>query len=542
MVFKSDTPSTKEIQNVDAIDDDDSQRRNRPSVSLATMALRLVRRTGSETWVNQAGVPHITVLVGGHVEHYRLRLEPSSPSGLWIADLFYRMEGKALPSNATKDVLENLIAEARSSNRVFVSALRVARLGNRVFLDLCNSSWEVVQVTPEGWMVRSASDVPIRFTRTQLMLASPHPTQGGRVEALRPFFNCGEDGFRLVVAWILTALSGGREYPVLFLGGEAGSAKSTVTGYARALVDPNFASLRKTPKDEQNLFIAAKSGYVLTFDNLSTPPAWLADSLCAIALGTSQVYRALYTDDEEVSFTVASPIILNGITEQLTRADLADRAFSVTLHRIPQENMKPKDELDAAFAEAQPSIFGAFLDVISSALANLPGVKLDRYPRLAQTAKLMAAAEPALGWEPGTFANLLERSQKFVAESVTEGDPLLLSLQHLTEINGGQWSFAGTMTELRAQLVGFRPHSAPANWPPVANKLSGLLRRIASQLRLLGWTVVLDGRDGTRKNARCIRLSFSSTPPSFSLEEMEESPESYDRPKSCGGGLLGADD
>jgi hypothetical protein len=59
----------------------------------------------------------------------------------------------------------------------------------------------------------------------------------------------------------------------------------------------------------------------------------------------------------------------------------------------PPEQMKPKDELDTAFNTALPAILGALLDVLASALDRLPEIHLDRLPRLAQTAKFLAAAE-----------------------------------------------------------------------------------------------------------------------------------------------------
>ncbi len=505
-------------------------------------ALCLARMAGIETWRDEAGEPHLTVPIKNHVEHYRLKADLKSPAGLWLADYYFRSEGKALPSGSRTEVLENLMAEAMSSDRVFVTGRRVARLGNHVFVDLCNPTWEVVEVTPQGWAVRAASEVPIRFTHAPSMLALPYPLRGGQLEDLRPFFNCDDDGFRLIVAWILTGLSGGGEYPILVLGGEAGSAKSTATRYVRALVDPNTAPLRKMPREERDLFIAAKNSLVLTLDNLSTPPAWLSDALCAIALGTSFACRTLYADEGETIFSVASPIVMNGITEQLTRSDLADRAFSVTLHRIPQESMRPKNELDAAFNEVMPSVLGAFLDVLSSALAHLADVSLDRYPRLAQTAKFMAAAEPSLGWEPGTFAQLLERTHKSVAESVLEGDPTLQALQAQVQSNGGQWLFTGTATNLLGMLEEFKPYPTPKKWPSAANKLTLQLRVIASQLRLMGWEVSVDGRDGTRKNGRCIRLSFPASIPSFSPEEMERPSEASDRPKLSDGEALRPDD
>ncbi len=527
-----------------AIEEDHSPSQESGKASQATKALRMAIEAGAEAWMDEAGTPHLTVLSGEHVEHHRLKSDPDSPAARWLARIFYKKEGRALASSAKKDALENLIAEATATDRIFPTARRVFRQGGTVFLDLCSPTWEVVEVSGAGWAIRQASEVPIRFTRAQAMQAIPVPTRGGRVSDLKPFFHCDEDDFRLVVAWTLAALSGGREYPVLSFGGEPGSAKSTATRYARALVDPNAAPLRKTPKEERDLFIAAGNAFVLTFDNLSSPPEWLPDALCALALGTGYAIRSLYTDSEETVFRVASPCIVNGISEQLTRSDLADRALSVTLHRIDQTEMKPKDELDAAFSAVLPAVLGAFLDVLASALANLPNIQLDRLPRLAQTAKLMAAAEPALGWEAGTFMRLFDRAQESVAANMGESDPLALALQELVARHAGRWTFRGTATELRIFLDTVRPSPMPQVWPPAANKVSERLRRIAVPLRLMGWAVNLDGRTGGKQNRRFVELTYPAPPSlSFSIfEEKEGSLSSSDRPGLSNGAGIVSDD
>ena len=526
-----------------------------PKESQATAALKLAIAAGAETWVDDAGVPFITVKVGDHVEHYRLKADPESQPGRWLARIFYKKTRQALPSGPKKDVLENLIADAISGDRVFPTGRRVARVANHVYLDLCNPTWEVVEVTTKGWAIRSAAEVPIRFTRTTSMLALPSPVRGGRVDDLAPFFNCQtEDDFRLVVIWVVAALSAGREYPVLVFVGEAGSAKSTATLIARSIIDPNTAPLRKAPREERDLFIAANNSFVLTFDNLSAPPDWLPDALCAVALDAGYACRALYTDDVETVFRVAAPIILNGISEQLTRSDLADRALSVTLLRVDPTKMKPKDELQAEFNAALPGILGAFLDVLAAALAQLPKVNLTHYPRLAQTAKLMAAAEPALQWVPGTSARLFNLAQTSVAENVTEGDPLV---QALLELSGklNPWKFEGSATELMAKLATVEPHPIPPVWPPTARALGQKLRRIAPQLRLTGWDVNPDGRSGTHANSRCIRLAYPAeiayVPPTQTFSETTSSaPEPAPGPNcghadkaddDAGGNLLGGE-
>ena len=72
---------------------------------------------------------------------------------------------------------------------------------------------------------------------------------------------------------------------------------------------------------------------------------------CRLATGGGFAVRQLYTDQDEVLFDAARPVILNGIEDIVTRPDLADRAILLMLEPIPEERRRPKQELWAAFEE-----------------------------------------------------------------------------------------------------------------------------------------------------------------------------------------------
>ncbi len=87
------------------------------------------------------------------------------------------------------------------------------------------------------------------------------------------------------------------------------------------MLDPNTAPLRALPREDRDLFIAASNGHVLAFDNVSGLPAWISDTLCRLATGGGFAVRQLYSDQDEVLFDAARPVILNGIEDIVTRPD-----------------------------------------------------------------------------------------------------------------------------------------------------------------------------------------------------------------------------
>src|SRR5215213_1483583 len=201
------------------------------------------------------------------------------------------------------------------------------------------------------------------------MLALPVPEKAvGAERLLRAFLNIREDdhdSWYLLLAWLVQTRRPQGKFPILILQGEQGSAKSTVERLLRALVDPSIAPLRTTPRNEQDLIIAATNSWCVAFDNISNLPPWTSDALCRLSTGGGFSARELYTDSEEVLFDATRPVILNGITDVATRPDLLDRALVVRLPPIPEESRTPEAELWPDFDHARPAILGALFEAVA---------------------------------------------------------------------------------------------------------------------------------------------------------------------------------
>jgi hypothetical protein len=232
----------------------------------------------------------------------------------------------------------------------------------------------------------------------------PTPEHGGSLDALRPFLNVADDDqWRLLVGYLLGCYHPSGPYPVLAVHGEQGTAKSTAMRVIRRLVDPRDALDRAEPRSEWDLAVHAARHRVIALDNLSSLSEWLSDALARLATGAGFSVRKLYSDDEEVTFHARRPVMLNGIGTIIERSDLLDRALLVNLDTIPPERRREEGEFWSAFDAAAPAILGALLDAVSMALARRSSVELASLPRMADFARWVTAAEPALGWRPGAF-------------------------------------------------------------------------------------------------------------------------------------------
>jgi hypothetical protein len=252
----------------------------------------------------------------------------------------------------------------------------------------------------------------------------PLPMRGGSIEALAPFLNlASENDFVLIVAWLLGALRAGGPYPVLAIACEQGSARTVLSKLLRALIDPSVAPVRAPPRNERELFIAASNGHVLAFDNISGLPSWLSDTLCRLTSRGAFSTRRLFTDQDEILFAAARPIILNGIEEVITRPDLADRAILLTLAPIAERQRRPETALWREFELARPRILGALLDAAAHGLRMLPQVRLQWLPRMADFALWVAACETGFRSE-GAFEATYARNRRDAIENIVEADPV----------------------------------------------------------------------------------------------------------------------
>jgi hypothetical protein len=283
----------------------------------------------------------------------------------------YEATGTALVAGSISSAL---VREARA---LFDSPertvhVRLAEHAGHIYVDLADEQWRAVEIGPDmasdriaagalspaGRNVADSRARARRIGRSTRLLSQP-----GKSKRLV-----------LIVSWLLATLRFGGPYPLLAISGEQGAAKTVLSKLLRSLVDPNIAPLRALAREERDLMIAANNGYLLAFDNLSGLPFWVSDALCRLASGGSFAVRQLFTDDEEVLFQAARPILLNGIEDVISRPDLADRAIFLTLPPIAEAQRRPEAELWREFEAARPLIVGALLNAAAHGLRSLAGL------------------------------------------------------------------------------------------------------------------------------------------------------------------------
>jgi hypothetical protein len=423
------------------------------------------------------GTAYADVEINGRRETWKVR---SPGFREWLVSSFYRKTCGAPNNTAIQQALSVADAKARYGGSEHPVHVRIGGVDGKIYIDLTDADWRAIEISETGWTV--VNRPPIRFVRSKGMLPLPEPVVGGSIEKLRDFIHVKTDAdFILVIAWVLAALRDTGPYPVLTVIGEHGTAKSTLMEFLRMLIDPNDANLRSPPREARDLFIAAGNAHVLAYDNLSGLPAWLSDGLARISTGAALATRQLYADQDEVLMKAEKPIALNGITDIVNRADLADRCLFVMAEPILEKDRKPKGELLAAFKTERPRILGALLDAIVLGLKTLPTVRGANWPRMADFAKWGTACEGAYA-EPGAFMAAYMGNRAEAAHTLLDDDLVAMAVQKIAL----PWS--GTATALVTELnrITNYVNENAKDWPKDGRALSRRLRQLAPPLRSKG--------------------------------------------------------
>jgi hypothetical protein len=315
-------------------------------------------------------------------------------------------------------------------------------------------------------------------------MALPEPARDGDLELLRPFVNCTER-WPLVVAFVATALRFGGPYPILILKGNQGSAKSTTARMLGELIDPSTSRTLTPAKDLRDLTAYAKNHWLLNFDNLSSLSSEMADAACRLATGGGLGGRQLYTNDDTAVFEAQRPQIYNGIVDLAdSRPDFHDRSLVVELQR-PEKYESEKD-LWKRFNSALPPIFGGFLDIMVTGLANLPSVPGIPDARMQDFVRWAEACEKGSPAYIGRFAKDYAASRDDSIQTGLEASAIFRPLKRLLDNRGGK--IEATAKDLLDRLnenATFDEQRA-FDWPKAPNALSNRLKRLEPGLQKIG--------------------------------------------------------
>jgi hypothetical protein len=365
----------------------------------------------------------------------------------WLSHRYFKETKKAPKLASERDAIRTLAAFAKYEGDPRCEVyLRSAQVGERLYLDVGDETGRAVEVTAAGWRVLPTS--PVKFQRMPGMGALPIPEPDGDVEWLRRFTNLNDANFILYVAVLADALCPGRPHVMLNLIGESGSGKTTAARIGRALTDPSDVPAGTLPREARDLFADVNGSHVLSYDNTSSIPKPISDTLCQITSGTGFRKRKLYTDLDQVLVGGYRTVILTGVHNAVTEPDLAERCVTMNLSHIAPGQRCSEARLWKDFERAHPAIFGALLDVVAHGLKRLPHAHVPDLPRLADFALWGVEIEGAFA-PAGSFLAAFAASQAAATDATVELNPVAAAVAAFME---GRAVWDGTTTQLWREL------------------------------------------------------------------------------------------
>jgi hypothetical protein len=461
-------------------------------VELALARYRIARTQTDEPFAVEHGGPNTALMFRGSrhalcstlARHYR-ELNGRTPTSTALADAMTVLEGEALT------------AEPEPVH------LRVAEHDGQIILDLGDISGRAIVLEPGQWHVAERS--PVVFRRTAATGALPLPERGGDLTELRAMLNVTDESWPLVVGWLVAALVPNIPHPILLLGGQQGTGKTTTAEQLVGLIDPSPALLRSPPRDLDAWCVSAAASWIVPIDNVSRITDWWSDALCRAVTGDGWLRRKLYTDDELAVLAFRRVVLLTSIDPGALRGDLGDRVLLVDLEPMAEIVRRTTRAIKERFRAARPRLLGALLNLVAEAWRELPRVELPAAPRMADFAQVLAAVDQVL---PGQNAlNIYVGQRQRIAETVIEGDPVAVAIRAMLEIEG---AWQGTAGDLLTRLT---PDKPPKDWPRTPQGIGGRLKRLVPALEQIGIHIGFgwSGRGNHRKRIITITQTEGET-------------------------------
>jgi len=462
------TKNVKQESDTESRGEDDSK---------ASELVNLVKDS-SELFHSEKGECYSTFEQNKHKETWPLG---SKGFGDWLGFKAYAELEFSLSDAVAKQVITTLKGIAKYEGKQREVYLRCAPCEDGYIVDLTNEHWQAVKVTANGWHIIDSPEV--KFIRSSTSTELPIPENTGDLNKLWKHTNIPTSKKLLVLACLLETFRPDTPYVVMVITGGQGSAKSSTHKRLRQITDPNSVPLRVAPNKKEDVFVSAANNHQASFENMSNLSSSMQDALCTIATGGGFAARKLYSDSDESVIEVKRPVIINGIENPVTRPDLIDRSIVLTLPKIEEVERKRDAVLEKEYLKDVPAIFTGLLNLFSATLKELPGINIDRPPRMIDFSYLGEAMCKAIGNNISFNDLYKENRTESLMHSMDSSPAILAVMEFLPKTDRRE--FKGTLKELK-EILDKSHRQDGEGWPNSPKGLGNILRRMTAALNSAG--------------------------------------------------------
>jgi len=318
--------------------------------------------------------------------------------------------------SAYKSSIKNLYSYALLNGTITKPVFsRSAFLDNVLYYDLQDNDCSIFKITSDEIIKTQVDDNSPIFLKSpsaktkQSIQQEPSFDNPNALNEFVELCRIQESDKVIFVSHLISFFLKGFPIPIQVLHGEQGSAKTTVSGAIKSLVDPEGENALSLPEKIDDLAIMLSKRDISNFDNIDEFRKELSQFLCKAVTGTQYIKRGLYTNDQEFSLILMSKIILNGIDPTINQPDLLERSIFYELPKIDKTSRMTDKKFDEKLEKLRPCVLGIIFETIQKAIKivdeiehELDGVSL---PRMATFAIWGEAISRVLGNSANLFLN-----------------------------------------------------------------------------------------------------------------------------------------
>lgn len=486
------------------------------------MVLEVAQANCKEIFNDEYKAVHAAVMIND-----RLQVLPIADERFknWLRKIVRNEYKIIVNASVIEEAVNQLTADAYFDGNKRDLGLRFAKSKDDEFkwyYDLTNDNWEFIEITRDGWK-SVKNQIMFRRFNHQIPQISPETNFSPDIfEKFMNLLNVKKEDRLLLKCYIISLFIPDLPKAVLMVHGEQGTAKSMLQELIIMLVDPTLTKVLTPPKKTEELIQQVSKYAVTYYDNLSRIPEWISDLLCRAVTGSGFTKRKLYTNNEDVIYSLMRAIGFNGINLAATKADLLSRGLIIQTETIPKGNQRRMKAIWKEFEKIKPELLGYIFDILTRIIKwrqdNIGVELVKEYPRMADWAEWCEIIAHCIGEkEAGAFMTAYNENIDLQTQEVIEGSDIAIALQIFIQ-SRPDMIFDGTATVLLHELnkISMQNDIDIRNryWPKTANRLSRGLRILQRTLREIGIEVEWYKDTNTKNKTRKMKIVFLSSPSS----------------------------
>ena len=443
----------------------------------------------------------------------------------WLKSTYYDDSGKVHSNDLYKNALEIIIAQAiTNETKIEKIYTRIGFVNDEIFYNLCNSDYELVKITKDGYSItKSGLDTPM-FRRKSSPMPQPKPKKIKNKNGLDELVNLlkiPQENKQLFKIHLISFFIENCSIPMMILHGEAGSSKSTVTATVKEIVDPSPENRNSMPESIDDLNIHIFNRYISNFDNLSHITQKTSDELCKIITGHAHNKRELYSDDGEVILTIKGRVLLNGITPNVEYTDLMERSIFYESKYLPKPQRIEDSKFNNLVSKIKPYLLDQVFNSLSYTLENYKTIskEIKEKERMAEFTVFGESISRSLGYEKLSFIESYKNNLNSNSLRAYESWPIINIVLDIIKSKGKDFEVSIDELFKQCRSIAYEKisdiKSQFTRFPKNEAGLSAQLTRLSGSFRSAGYDITsyrYNSRDGQfKRGTRIIKITSTGT-------------------------------